>query len=100
MDTFVEKAGVSEQEKQIPVTPTKNEKQIEAPIENAETASAPLNEEDTTELKSQDEERDQQIKVVRSKEKPDTLGRKIASLPWNAMKAGYDYAFGKELIKR
>jgi len=51
-------------------------------------ASAPLNEEDTTVLKSQDEERDQQIKVVRSKEKPDTLGRKIASLPLNAMNAG------------
>jgi hypothetical protein len=47
-----------------------------------------LNEEDTTVLKSQDEEPDQQIKVVRSKEKPDPQGRKIASLPLNAMEAG------------
>jgi hypothetical protein len=48
-------------------------------------------------LKSQEEQPNQQIKVVRSKEKPDLLGRRIASLPLNAMKAGYDYAFRKGL---
>jgi hypothetical protein len=59
-----------------------------------------LNEEDTTVLKSQDEEPDQQIKVVRSKEKPNPLGRKIANPPLDAMRAGCSYAFGKGLIKR
>jgi hypothetical protein len=88
MSIYVENTGVTGQEKQVHV-----------PIANAEAASAPLNEEDTEVLKSQDEEPGQQINVVRSKERPDPLGRKIASLPMNAMKAGYDYAFGKGLIK-
>jgi hypothetical protein len=51
--------------------------------------------EDTT-MKSQGKEPEQQIKIVRSDdERPDPLGRKIVGLPLNAMKAGYDYAFGK-----
>ena len=47
-------------------------------------------------MKSQGKEPEQQIKIVRSDdERPDALGRKIAGLPLNRMKAGYDYAFGK-----
>ena len=67
-------------------------------------ARAPLNQEvkdthesveDTT-MKSQGKEPEQQIKIVRSDdERSDPLGRKIAGLPLNQMKAGYDYAFGK-----
>jgi len=97
MDTFVENTGVAEQEKQI--APTEHEKQIQVPIENAETASEPLNE-DTTMWESQDKEPEKQIKIVRTQEKPDPLGRKIASLPLNEIKAGYDYAFGKGRTKR
>ena len=40
MDSLVDNTGVTEREKQVQV-----------PIENAETASAPFNEEDTTALK-------------------------------------------------
>ena len=47
-------------------------------------------------MKSQGKEPEQQIKIVRSDdERPEPLGRKIAGLPLNQMKAGYDYAFGK-----
>ena len=47
-------------------------------------------------MKSQGKEPEQQIKIVQSDdERPDPLGRKIAGLPLNQMKAGYDYAFGK-----
>ena len=92
--SFVGNIGVDEQEKQIPVIPA----------EKAEKASAPFNEEvkdtnegveDTTMWKSQDKEPEKQIKTDRPGEKPDPLGRKIASLPLNKMKAGYDYALGK-----
>jgi len=100
MDTFVENSGVAEQEKQIQVVPTENEKQIQVPIENAETANASLNEEDTTMWKNQGKEPDKQIKIVRAEEKPDPLGRKIANSPLNEIKAGYDYAFGKGKAKR
>ncbi len=94
MQSF-EQTGVDEQEKQITITPG----------EKAEKASAPLNEdvkaasegvvEDTTMWKSQESRPDKQIKIVPANEKPDPAGRKIASLPLNEMKAGYDYAFGK-----
>ena len=42
MDTYVENTGAAEQEKQIQVVPTENEQQIQVPIENADTAGAPL----------------------------------------------------------
>ena len=99
MDTFVENTGVAEQEKQIQVVPTENEKQIQVPIENAEISGAPLDEENTVELDSQGEEPAQEIKIVRA-EKPDPLGRKTIDLPLNEMKAGYGYAFGKGGSKR
>jgi len=92
MDSFVENTGVAEQEKQVPVVA----------VEKAEIASVPLVEEvkDTNEgvedtmWKSQ--EREKQVKIVRmAEENPDLLGRRIAKLPLNEMKAGYDYAFGK-----
>jgi hypothetical protein len=97
MDTFVENTGAAEQEKKAQAAPTENEKQIQVPIENAETASAPLTEEMTA---WQGEEPERQIKIVRTEEKPDPLGKRIASLPMNEMKAGYDYAFGKGRISR
>jgi hypothetical protein len=97
MDTFVENSGVAEQEKQIQVVPTENEKQIQVPIENAETAGAPLD--DMAEWNSEGEEPAQDIKIVRA-EKPDPLGRKTINLPLNEMKAGYDYAFRKGGTKR
>jgi hypothetical protein len=99
MDTFVENTGVAEQDKQIQVTPTEHEKQIQVPVENAETANEPLNE-DTTVWESHDKEPEKQIKIVRAQEKPDPLGRQIASLPLNEIKAGYDYAFGKGRPRR
>jgi hypothetical protein len=99
MDTFVENTGVAEEEKQIQVVPMEHEKQIQVPIENAETASEPLNE-DATMWESQDKEPEKQIKIVRTQEKPDPLGRTIASLPLNEIKAGYDYAFGKGRTRR
>lgn len=97
MDTYVENTGAAEQEKQIQVVPTENEKQIQVPIENAETAGAPLD--DTAESNSEGEEPAQDIKIVRA-EKPDPLGRKTTHLPLNEIKAGYDYAFGKGASKR
>jgi hypothetical protein len=93
-DSFVENNGVDEQENQIPIIP----------VEKAEEASAPFNEEvkdtnegveDTTMWKSQDKEPEKKIKIVRPVGKSDPIGRKIASLPLNKMKAGYDYALGK-----
>lgn len=84
MDTLVENSGVAEQEKQIQVVPTENEKQIQVPIENAEMAG---------------EEPARDIKIVRA-EKPDPLGRKTINLPVNEIKAGYRYAFGKSGRKR
>jgi CBS domain-containing protein len=93
-DSFVESTGVDQQEKQIPIIP----------VEKAEDASVPFNEEvkdanegveDTTMWQSKDKEPEKQIKTDRPGEKPDPLGRKIASLPLNKMKAGYDYALGK-----
>ena len=98
MDTFVENSGVAEQEKQIQVVPTENEKQIQVPIENAETIGAPL--ENTADWNSESDEPAQDIRIVRVEEKPDPLGKTIAGLPLNEMKAGYDYAFGKGPIKR
>ena len=97
MDTYVENTGAAEQEKQIQVVPTENEKQIQVPIENADTAGAPLD--DTAEWNSQGEEPAQDIKIVRA-EKPDPLGRKTTNLPLNKIKAGYDYAFGKGKTRR
>ena len=94
MDTFVENSGVAEQEKQIQVVPTENEKQIQVPIENAETAGAPLDDANMAEWNSEGEEPAQDIKIVRV-EKPDPLGRKTANLPMNEIRAGYGYAFGK-----
>ncbi len=99
MDTFVENSGVAEQEKQIQAVPTENEKQIQVPIENADTAGAPLDDENTEEWDSQGEQPAQDIKIVRA-EKPDPLGRKTTHLPMNEIKAGYGYAFGKSGKKR
>ena len=93
MDTFVENAGVAaEQEKQMQSVSTESEKQTQVPIENAQTD--PFNEEGTTSWESEDEP-EKQIKIVRTEEKPDPLGRRIAKSPLNEMKAGYDYAFRK-----
>jgi hypothetical protein len=89
MDTFVENSGVAEQENKIRVVPTESEKNIQAPIEEAETRL-----DDTAEWNSQGEEPAQDIKIVRA-EKPDPLGRNIVNSPLNEMKAGYGYAFGK-----
>jgi hypothetical protein len=97
MDTFVENSGVAEQENKIHVVPTENEAHIQVPVENAETAGAPLN--DTAEWNSSGEEAAQDIKIVRA-EKPDPLGRKTINLPLNEIKAGYDYAFRKGGTKR
>ena len=95
MDTLVENTGVAaEQEKHITVVPSENEKQIQVPVENAEQASASLDE-DVNEATWKDQEPEKQIKIVRTEEKPDPLGRRIANSPLNEMKAGYDYAFGK-----
>ncbi len=103
MDTFVEKTGTTEKEEQIPIVRSENEKQIQVPAENAEQASAPIEEDskETTSWEGQGKEPERQIKIVRTEvETPDPLGRKIASLPKNEMKAGYDYAFGKGRAKR
>ena len=93
MDTFVENSGVAEQEKQIQVA--ENERNIQVPIENAETAGAPLDNPNTAEWNGEGKEPAQDINSVRTKEKPDPLGRKAVNSPLNKMKAGYDYAFGK-----
>ncbi len=98
MDTFVENSGVAEQEKKIQIVPTDNEKQTQVPIENAETAGAPLSDENTAEWNSEGEVPAQDIKIVRA-EKPDPLGRKTINSPLNEMKAGYDYAFRKSETK-
>ncbi len=99
MDTFVENSGVAEQEKQIQVVLTENEKQIQVPIGNADIAGARLDDENTAELDSQGEEPAQDIKIVRA-EKPDPLGRKTINSPLNEIKSGYDYAFGKGKARR
>ncbi len=90
MDTLVENTGVAAKQEQIQSVSTESEKQIQVPVENAEAAS----EEVTTPWESQGEP-EKQIKIVRTEEKPDPLGRRIANSPLNEMKAGYDYAFGK-----
>ena len=99
MDTFVENSGVAEQEKQIHVVPTENEKQIQVPIENADTAGAPLDDENKAEWDSEGEQPAQDIKIVRA-EKPDPLGRRTTNLPLNEIKAGYGYALGKGKTRR
>ena len=96
MDTS-ENSGVAQPEQPLQAVPVESEKQIQIPIENAETPNSSLNEEDTTMLKSQGKEQDKQTEVTR--EKPDPLGRRIVNLPLNEMKAGYDYAFGKKGAK-
>ena len=97
MDTFVENSGVAEQEKQIQVVPTENEKNIQVPVENAEISGAPPH--DTVELHSQGGEPAQEVNFFQA-EKPDPSGRKTIDLPLNEMKAGYDYAFRKGGSKR
>lgn len=82
-DSFVENTGFAEQEKPFSIIP----------VEKAEEASASFNEE-------VDKEAEKQIKIVRPDEKSDPLGKKIASLPLNKMKAGYDYALGKGAKRR
>ena len=101
MDTLVENTGVAaEQEKHITVVPSENEKQIQAPVENAEQASAPLDEDVNHSTWESQGEPEKQIKIVRTEEKPDPLGRRVANSPLNEIKAGYDYAFGKGRAKR
>jgi hypothetical protein len=97
MDTYVENTGAAEQEKKIQVVPTENERQIQVPIENADTAGAPLD--DTAEWNSEVEKPAQDINIVRA-ETPEPLGRETAHLPLNEIKAGYGYAFGKSVRKR
>ncbi len=95
MDTFVENTGVAaEQEKQDQSLSKENGKQIQIPNENLETAGDPL-----TESSLPEEDLNQQIKIVRTEEKPDPLGRNAANSPLNEIKAGYDYAFGKNRTK-
>ncbi len=96
MDTLVENTGVAaEQEKPVQSVSTESEKPIQVPIENAETAS----DEVTTPWEDQGEP-EKQIRIVRTEEKPDPLGRRLADSPLNEIKAGYDYAFGRGRAKR